>query len=80
MIQLSTTYGQVKKASYKIECTYDLILKTTSICMYLYQCQYFKIQNSLEVELNQGKELLCSTVSISVLFNYLFFAMGMDYF
>ena len=40
--------------------------------MYLYGYLYFKIQNSLGMELNQGRELLHSTLSTSVLFNFFF--------
>lgn len=44
--------------------------------MYLYRYLYFKIQNSLGMELNQGRELLHSTLSTSVLFNFFFLTMG----
>lgn len=44
--------------------------------MYLYRYLYFKIQNSLGMELNQGRELLHSTLSTSVSFNFFFLTMG----
>lgn len=38
--------------------------------MYQYQYLYFQIQNSLGMELNQGRELSHPTLSTSVLFNF----------